>query len=270
MAASNYEVQSLIRAVALLEAFSPEAASLTIGDLSRRTSLPRSTVHRLVVNLVRLGLLTRDPLTDRYRLGLMLARLGNVALGQRQIRDVARPIMERLVRATGESSQLAELDGELAIYTEKVESDRHKLSTTHRVGDRVPLHSGGTGKCLLAFLEPAYARRILGSAPLPRYTDRTLTEPDALMTHLAEIRARGFSVDNGETEAGLASIAAPVWDATGHLVGTLCVAGPSERILAERKDELARQVQAAADQISAALGVDLARPSRSAPTTAAE
>src|SRR5688572_22109289 len=96
--------------------------------MSRRTALPRSTVHRLVVNLVRLGLLARDPVNDRYRLGLMLARLGNVALSRRHVGTVARPVMERLVHLSGESSMMATLDGRVAVYTDKVESERHRLS----------------------------------------------------------------------------------------------------------------------------------------------
>lgn len=259
MPSADYEVQSLTRAVSLLQTFTPEEASLTIGELSRRTGLPRSTVHRLVVNLVQLGLLSRDPITERYRPGLLLARLGNIALSQHQIRDVARPIMERLVHASGEASQLAALDGSVAVYIERVESDRHKLTLTHRLGDQVPLHSAGTGKCLLAFTDPAQARRLLPRGPLPAFTPRTLVDRDALLAHLAEIREAGYSIDSGESEPGLTSIAAPVWDAANLLVASLCVAGPSERILAERRDELTMLVRTAADDISTALGADLTR-----------
>jgi DNA-binding IclR family transcriptional regulator len=269
MPPADYQVQSLTRAVSLLRAFTPEEASLTLGDLSRRTGLPRSTVHRLVVNLVQLGLLSRDPVGERYRPGLLLARLGNLALSRHQIRDVARPIMERLVHASGESSQLAALDGSVAVYIERVESDRHKLTLTHRLGDQVPLHSAGTGKCLLAFTDPAQVSRLLPCGPLPAYTVRTITDPKALLAHLADIRARGYSVDSGECEPGLTSIAAPVWDAANDLVASLCVAGPSERILAGRRDELTTLVRTAADDISIALGADLTsrRPAAASTST---
>jgi DNA-binding IclR family transcriptional regulator len=256
---TDYQVQSLGRAVAILQTFSMAEPSLTIGELSRRTGLPRSTVHRLVVNLMQLGLLSRDPVTDQYRPGLLLARLGGIAVSQHQIRDVARPIMEQLVQASGEASQLAVLECGVAVYIERVESQRHRLTLTHRVGDQVPLHSAGTGKCLLAFVDPGEVAALLPPGPLPAYTARTITDRRALMAHLDEIRARGFSIDSGESEPGLTSIAAPVWDVTNRLVAALCLAGPSERILLDRLDEFTRLVGKAADDISAALGADLAR-----------
>lgn len=255
---TDYQVQSLGRAVAILQTFSLDDPSLTIGEMSRRTGLPRSTVHRLVVNLVQLGLLSRDPITDQYRPGLMLARLGSVAISQHQIRDVARPIMERLVQTSGEASQLAVLERGVAVYIERVESQRHKLTLTHRVGDRVPLHGAGTGKCLLAFVGPDEVDGLLPRGPLPAYTVRTITDRRALLEHLAEIRARGYSIDSGEVELGLTSIAAPVWDVTNRLVAALCLAGPSERILLDRLDELTALARRAADDISTALGADLA------------
>ncbi len=256
MPAPDYQVQSLARAAALLRAFSMEEPLLTIGELSARTNLPRSTVHRLVVNLVHLGLLARDPISDKYRPGLMLARLGNLALGRRHLRDLARPVMERLVRHSGESSVLAAIDGDVAVYVEKAESERRSLSITSRIGDLVPLHCTGTGKCLLAFMNPDEAIRLLRSNGLPRRTGRTITDLEAMLDHLAEIRARGYAVDGGESEEGLASIAAPVWDAANRLAGALCVAGPSERVLAEEGGALAAMVQAAAEEISKTLGAD--------------
>jgi DNA-binding IclR family transcriptional regulator len=179
-----------------------------------------------------------------------------IALSQHRLRDVARPIMARLVRDSGEASQLAALDRGIALYVERVESDRHMLTLAHRLGDQVPLHSAGTGKCLLAFSDPAQVRELLPGDPLPAYTSRTIVRVEALLAHLDEIRARGYSIDSGESEPGLASIAAPVWDVTHQLVAALCVAGPSERLLAERRDELTRLVRAAADDISVALGAD--------------
>jgi IclR family acetate operon transcriptional repressor len=256
VAAPDYQVQSLARAVALLQTFSVERPTQTIGEMSRRTALPRSTVHRLVVNLVRLGLLARDPVNDRYRLGLMLARLGNVALSRRHVGTVARPVMERLVHLSGESSMMATLDGRVAVYTDKVESERHRLSINNRIGDLVPMHCTGTGKCLLAFMNPDEVLRVLKVSGLPRRTARTLTDLPALLHDLAEIRSRGYSIDRGESEEGLTSIAAPIWDAAGTLVGTVCVAGPSERILAESHDKLAALVRAAGAEISRGLGAD--------------
>jgi IclR family transcriptional regulator, KDG regulon repressor len=202
--AAAYAVQSLERAASLLLRFTAAEPELTIGDLARRSNLPRSTVHRLVVNLVRLGFLTRDARSERYRLGLLLAELGTIALS--------------------------------------------------RMGSVAPAHSSATGTVLLAYLREADVRRIAAHTGLYRHTGRTITQVEPLIKRLAEIRRRGFSIDDGETEEGLTGLAAPAPSASGDVQAALVIAGPGERILGDDPARVGQVVIAAANDISASLG----------------
>jgi DNA-binding IclR family transcriptional regulator len=253
MAAATYKVQSLERAVMLLKSFSANDPELTIGELARRGNLPRSTVHRLVVNLVRLGLLSRNPRTDRYRLGLLLAELGTISLSRLGLREKARPIMERLAEQTGEVVCLAVLEGNRSVYVEVVEG-YHGLRLRATAGSAAPLHSSATGTVLLAHMLEADVRRIAAITGLPRLTARTIAEIEPLQKRLREIRARGYSIDEGETEEGLTGLAAPVRSPGGAVEAALVIAGPGARVLAERGRRWAPVVVAAADEISASLG----------------
>jgi DNA-binding IclR family transcriptional regulator len=251
--APTYAVQSLERAAALLRSFSAAEPELTIGDLARRSGLPRSTVHRLVVNLVRLGFLARDPHTDRYRLGLLLAELGAVALSRMGLRDKARPIMQRLADETGEVVCLAVLEQKRSVYIEVVEG-HHGLRLRASVGSTAPLHASATGTTLMAEMSEADVRRVAAQTGLPRLTSRTLTDVDSLLKRLAAIRARGYAIDDGESEEGLTGLAAPVRSPAGEAAAALVIAGPGARVLADNARRWAPLVVAAANEISASLG----------------
>jgi DNA-binding IclR family transcriptional regulator len=251
--AGTYSVQSLERAASLLSSFSLAEPELTIGDLARRSNLPRSTVHRLVINLARLGFLSRQPRADRYRLGLRLAELGSIALSRMGLREKARPIIERLATDTGEVACLAVLEQGRAVYVEVVEG-HHGLRLRATVGGAVPLHSSATGTMLLAHLPVEEVRRIAAHTGLPRYTPRTITRMEPLLQRLGEIRRRGYSIDDGETEEGLTGIAAPVRSADGQVEAAVVIAGPGARILGDNIKHWANVVIAAANEVSASLG----------------
>jgi IclR family transcriptional regulator, KDG regulon repressor len=260
--AASYAVQSLERAAALLGSFNLAQPELTISELARRTNLPRSTVHRLAANLTRLGFLNRDARTERYRLGLLLAQLGTIALSRLGLREKARPVMERLADQTGEVVCLAVLERNHSVYIEVVEG-RHGLRLRATVGGVAPLHASATGTVLLAHLPEAEMRRRIAETGLPRYTGRTITDTDTLLNRLETIRRRGYSVDEGETEEGLTGLAAPVCSAAGRVEAALVVAGPGPRVLGDEPDRCGRLVAAAADEISASLGYEV----RDAPLT---
>jgi DNA-binding IclR family transcriptional regulator len=253
MPAPDYYIQSLERAANVLGVFSLDAPELSIGQIAKGTRLPRSTVHRIVVNLVQLGFLTRNPSTDGYGLGLRLVELGAIALSQLDLRKVARPAMERLVAQTGEAVFLAVLDRAWAVYVEKVEGS-HGLQLTAAIGHRAPTHCTATGTTLLASLPDAEVVRLMAEVGLPRRTARTLTEIEPLLARLAEIRRRGYAIDDGEAEDGLVGIAAPVRGNTDQVVAALAIAGPRQRLSPGRWPDLGPAVMEAAAEISAALG----------------
>jgi len=250
---TTYNVQSLERAATLLNAFSAAEPELSIGELARRSHLPRSTVHRLVVNLVRLGFLARDAQSERYRLGLLLAELGTIAVSRMGVREKARPTMERLADETGEVVCLAVLEQNRSVYVEVVEG-HHGLRLRATVGSVAPIHSSATGTMLLAHMPESEVRRIARMTGLPRLTARTITSVEPLLQRLAEIRERGYSIDEGESEEGLMGLAAPVRVPGGAVQAALVIAGPGARVLADEGRRWAPSVVAAANEISASLG----------------
>jgi DNA-binding IclR family transcriptional regulator len=231
------------RAFSLLSAFTAEDVELSLGELSERTGLPKTTVHRLTGELIGFGALERG----RYgvRLGLRLFTLGEQVPRHRRLRDLAMPYLEDLYEATHESAHLALLDGTEVVYLAKVCGHR-SAPTASAVGGRLPAHCTAVGKALLGFSPTSvFAERV--KAGLPRRTPLTLATPGALERDLMATAARGFSVDREETRMGIVSVAAPIFGAGGQPVAAIAIAGRTHTI---RIDQLAPVVQAAARGLS--------------------
>jgi IclR family acetate operon transcriptional repressor len=249
----RYRIQAIERAVAILNAFTPEAPELGVTELAERLELHKSTVHRFLVNLEAAGLVERNPRTARYRLGLRIFELGGLVLQQMNLWDEALPFLEGLVRDSGETGHLAVLDGGEAIYIEKVEA-RRALRIPSAMGRGYPAHATSLGKVLLANLPPAAADEVLAERGLARYTPNTITDPDGLRDELARIRDAGYAVDNEEYDEGLRCIGAPIHDHTGQVVAALGIGGPVTRVTPARVEPLAELVRAAAKGLSRRLG----------------
>jgi DNA-binding IclR family transcriptional regulator len=160
--------------------------------------------------------------------------------------------MDRLADKTGEVVCLAVLEQNRSVYVEVVEG-HHGLRLRATVGSVAPIHSSATGTMLLAHMPEADVQRIAGQTRLPRLTPRTITSIEPLLQRLAEIRARGYSIDDGESEEGLTGLAAPVRSPSGVVQAALVIAGPGERVLADGGRRWAPTVVAAANEISASL-----------------
>ncbi len=250
--APPYRAPAVRHATRLLEAFLDGPEECGISELSRRIDLSKSTVHRLVATLVEAGWLDRNPATDKYRLGLRLFELGSVVAARMEVRQCALPFMQDLMERVGETVHLAVLDGDQLVYVAKVES-RHPIRLFSQVGQHGPVHCTGVGKVLLAFAPPEIVERVI-AAGLPAFTPNTITDPDQLRAHLAQVRAQGYALNQEESEYGLVSVAAPVRDHSGAVVAGLSAAGPSQRLTLDRIPALISQVVETASQVSRALG----------------
>jgi DNA-binding IclR family transcriptional regulator len=208
------------RVFAILNAFVPGEARLTLTQISRRTGLPIATTHRLVGELTRSGGLEREP-GGTYRIGVRLFEIGSLAPIGGGLRELAMPFMEDLYEATHENVQLAVLEGAEALFLEKI-SGRSSVKIVTRVGGRLPLHATGVGKVLLGYAPSAVIDAVIGRG-LPALTDQTITDPDRLRRCLAEIRAQGFAWTRDEMTVGAMSIAAPVFGPDAQVVAALSV-----------------------------------------------
>jgi DNA-binding IclR family transcriptional regulator len=212
-----------------------------------------STAHRLLTTLIRQGYCRQNPETGRYALGSKLFQLGEACLGQIDLRMLARPFLERLCRETGETANLVVLDGQEALYLDKVESPQN-LRIFSRIGHRAPLYCTGAGKVLLAYRHETEREALLGRGPLKPLTRRTTTSLLRLRRELAQVREQGFALDREECEEGAYCIAVPVRNAQGRIEAALSVSGPTVRLGSHNVAPLIPLVCRIGDELSAQLG----------------
>ncbi|HEV7897941.1 MAG TPA: IclR family transcriptional regulator [Planosporangium sp.] len=223
--ASTREAHTVLgRALAILETFSNERPEQTLGMITRATGLPPATVHRLLAELVGWGAVERVG-RGRYQIGMRLWQLGSLAPGGRGLRDAALPFLEDLFEATHQVVHLAVLDGRTVLYVEKLMA-RPEVEVVSRVGRRLPLHSTGPGKVLLAYGPQALFDDVV-AAGLPKLAANTITDPDGLRQALADIRRTGFCLSRDEMTQGASSVAAPVFGPGREVLASISVVVPS-------------------------------------------
>src|SRR4051794_6162346 len=238
-------VGTLARGLDILELFAGESPELTQTEISDRLGLPVPTVHRLVRLLTERGWLVRDPATRRLRLGLGAARL----LPAVRLPDLAREPLRTLAERTGETANLATLDGDEVLYLLS-ETGSHLLTLRSHAGLRLPVHATALGKCLLAQLDDDAARAAAGGEPYEALTDRTITRWTRLRADLERIRRDGVAHSREEFEIGLQSIAVPVPWMDGDGPVALNVSLPASRGGREATARLVRELNEAVAAIT--------------------
>lgn len=200
-------VSMIERMTLILDAFDATTPTLTLLELVERTGLPRSTVHRILDQMIRLRWLAHS--AGGYRLGMRTLELGGLTADHNEIRDAVSPLLHELSQRTGMVGHLAVLDGREVVYLDKA-GGRFAGVLPTRLGGRMPAHATALGKSMLATLEPSIAEAAF-STRLPRLTPRTLSEPEALHRQLGQIRLRqGVAIDREEALLGIACVAAPL------------------------------------------------------------
>ena len=229
-----------------------EAGSLGVTELGRRLDVHKATASRLVSTLAERGLVERDPVTEKYRLGFGLIRLAGAAMAGLDLVRVSHPILEELAERTRETVNLGVLSGDAVVYVDQVSGTRAIVSVSW-VGRRTPLHCTSNGKVLLAHLALEERDRLL-ARPLERTTPATIVDTKALISQLQEIKVRGYAQTLEELEEGLNAVAAPVRQADGEVVSALSVSGPAFRMRSVDLPRLARLTVEAANALSRRLG----------------
>jgi DNA-binding IclR family transcriptional regulator len=244
-------LRSVNRALEALELIA-EAGELGVTELGRRLGVHKATSSRLAAALARHGMIERDPVSDRYRLGFGLIRLAGAAMAGLDLVSSARPVLAELAEQTHETVTLGVISGDDVVSIDQVTGTRSIVSVSW-VGKRTPLHTTSTGKVLLAAMSEAELDRRLARG-LERSTPSTVTDPVELRAQLAEVRRRGWAQTLEELEEGLNAVAAPVRAADGTVVGALSVSGPAFRVRPVDLPRLARLTALSAEQVSRRLG----------------
>lgn len=218
----NY-VASVGKAFAVLKSFTSEAFELTQSEIAARADLDRGTAFRLIQTLIELGYLQAVPQSRRFRLGVACLDLGYTVLSHGALRPIVEPLLRDLVPAVGDAASLGILDGGDVVYLARIGAglDRHKMD--RRPGTRIPAYSAALGHVMLAHLARDEQIARLEGRPRVKLSERTLTDLDALLARLDQVKKKGHAVSDGENAYGLRTLATPIFDAQGLVIGGLSV-----------------------------------------------
>ena len=230
---SKNRLSSVANAARVLKAFSASNPTWGVSDLAKHLELSTSSVHRLLSTLADEAVLDQDAETGRYRLGLSVFDMAAAMPKQRTLHEAVLVSMTELRSRTGETVQVGVLDGREVVYVERLDSP-NTLRVFTQLGRRVSAHRTSSGKAIMAYLPRSQRDRLLKGWILDRKTEFTITDPVALREELLLTRRRGYAENRQESEPGVVSVAAPIRDTTGNAVAALSLAGPSERMDANR------------------------------------
>jgi IclR family pca regulon transcriptional regulator len=245
-------VHSLQRGFAVIRAFGADARNLTISEVAVRTSLTRAVARRYLLTLQELGCVVQHG--PRFALTPRILDLGFTYLSTIDVANVAQPIMEEIANTLHESCSAAVLDGDEVVYVARVQAKRI-MSINLVVGSRLPAHATSMGKVLLAHLSAEDLETYLAASPLTPLTKRTITRPDAFKRMLKEVRERGWAFSDQESETGVRTVAAPLFNHSHEVEAALNVSAHAARVtMKELKRRYLPVLLDAARRISRALG----------------
>jgi IclR family transcriptional regulator, acetate operon repressor len=247
------QVQSLTRGLSILECLGRAEGGLTLTDIGQRVQLPPSTVHRLLATLEKMGYVYQAGELGRWYVGVQAFTVGSSFLASRDFVAQSHPYMRRLMDHSGETVNLAILDGTEAVFVDQVQC-REMMRTIVKLGSRAPLHASGVGKAMFASLADDQIDAILKVRGLPRITGNTITTPETMWASVRVIRQRGWSFDDEEHAIGTRCVGSPVYDEHAETLGAISLAGPSSRLPDERIKQLGPLVAHTAEELTQRLG----------------
>lgn len=250
----SIEIKSLGKTLRLLRLFSPERRAWSAEEMAAALGFHKSSVQRILATLEREGFLARTrPRRSEYRLGPEILYLGSLAEMNLDLRSAARPAMEALVERAAETCYLCVADQDQCLYIERVECSQ-PVRIINQVGQRNPLHCTGVGKALLSGMSAAEVDRLIAARGLKAYTRNSITDPETLARELEEVRRRGIAYDREEWNLGVRCVAAPIRGASGAIVASISLSGPTQRFTPAAMRRFEKEIRQAAREIESALG----------------
>jgi DNA-binding IclR family transcriptional regulator len=245
-AAGMSSVRAVDRAIAILQCFSAEQPSMSVIEIQKRVELSRPTLYRLLHTLSTRGLVHAEGDPQRFKLAQGVMKLSHVWLKGLEVVNVARPILESLRDATGETAALFSLQEDRGVCVLECES-RHVLSISRGVGDSLSITQGATGKAMLAFMDTQRQAEFLH-----QIRQDVLRAP--LEEGLKSAKANGYAISRGEIFVGAVAVSSPYYDHRGSVVGSVGLYGPNARVSDDKVVEFGKLVCEAGRKISALLG----------------
>jgi DNA-binding IclR family transcriptional regulator len=204
-----YSAPSVKKAFKILHLLADSSSSLGLSEIAKRLKIGKSTVHGITSALEELGVLVRDPLHKKFGLGYTLLELSRKSYRKFELRDIARPPMEKLVEKVGETVFLGIMNGDHITILEVVESNR-EMKITSPPGTRLPLLAAATGKVFLSLLEEGRAKEIVQKMGLKKYTPNSITDPRRFLKEVEEAKKRNYAIDDEEYMNGVRAVSAPI------------------------------------------------------------
>lgn len=250
-------IQSLDRALNILDLFDEKTTELRITDISNAMHLHKSTIHSLLKTLQMHGYIDQEAETGKYRLGLKLLERGNLLLDSMDIRKVARKTLLNISEKTGQTAHLVVLDGKEGVYIDKVEGAKAAIRYS-RIGRRIPLHTSATGKALLAFRPDKEVNEILKGYKFHFQTPNTITDREKFINELEQVRQQGYSIDNQENEIGVRCIGVPVKNYMNQVIAAISISTIVSTVGDEELSRLSELLKEASYELSQHFGYQLA------------
>jgi len=248
-------MKSLEKTIKILDYLSEAERTVGITELSLKLNLPKSTVHRILKNLLKYSIVEQEPETSRYKIGLRLLKYSNSLLKSFDLRQIAQPILKRVCQETGETTFLTIWHNHQGICIDSIfPSSKINTHLFVEIGKEMPFHCAASSKVILANQSLEEIKKIIKQAPLPRHTPYTITDAEQLMNHLLEIRKQGFAFCEEELEEGIKAIAAPIKNLQGKTIASITITGLASRLPLDNREELIDLVTTAAKEISKKLG----------------
>ncbi len=245
-------INSLVKAINIMKLYLEEDKSLGITDFSRALDIPKPTVQNIVSTLEENGLLEKDPMTQKYRLGPVLFQLGMQYSNSMDLTMIARIWLEKLCTQYGEMSKAGIVMGERIVTVMKVEPDLNYMVFPH-AGSVIPPHSTAIGKVLLTWMSPVLREKILSGCTFTRFTANTIGSREELMKELERVKREGVAFDKEETITGLSCIAAPVFNNKNECMAAISLSGSVPKI-DSRREEIIEAVKYVCHRISEQMG----------------
>jgi IclR family KDG regulon transcriptional repressor len=250
-------IQSVDRALQILDLFDEYNTELKITEISLRLNLHKSTTHSLLKTLQHHNYIKQNLQNGKYGLGLKLFERGSFVINSLDIREISKRYLIELSVQTGQTVNLVILDGKEGLYIDKIEGP----STTvlySRVGGRVPIHTSAVGKVLVGFKTGDEIEKILAGYVFKKQTNYTILYRAEFLSELEHVRRQGYAVDNQENEPGICCIAVPIRDHTKRVVAAISLSATVTKIKDDKDffEKVVQKLKRGSDEISNQLGYE--------------
>ncbi|MCM3550990.1 IclR family transcriptional regulator [Shouchella clausii] len=222
-------VQSVERALSILNLLSKYPKGIKLTDLANRLKLSKATAHRLLATLIDLNYVRQDRETEKYKLGYQIVSMATYFLEGHDLISTARPHLTELSEQANETVHLCIEDNGMVLYIDKIESTQ-PIAMYSRIGSKAPMYCTAVGKVMLAGMEQQKCEELAASFDYQKMTPYTIDNPNKLLQEIAKVKRQGYAIDNQEITEGIRCIACPIIDYTDKTIASFSMSGPMNRL----------------------------------------